>query len=203
MRSNKSYGELTDEELMVEIKAGDELAFSEIFERYNKVLINFFFKMLWKDREKAEDFTQDLFMKIIKKPESYDPSRPFKTWFFSVANNMCKNEYRKAEVRAKAAPELKYSSLKEDTNRGDKVSDNELFLEELNQELAEMDQVKRSVFIMRFKQGFSIKEISQVLECSEGTVKSRIFYTVKHLNQKLSAFKNIAGLMLFINMISQ
>lgn len=196
-----THKELTDEELMQLVVKKDQKAFSELYDRYSKMALNFFFKMLWKDREKSEDFMQDLFMKIVQKPELYNPSRPFKTWLFSVANNMCKNEYRKAEVRAKAAPEVFASQITIDKNHGENQPDKELFLSSLNKELGEMDQAKRSIFIMRFKHGFSIKEISQVLECSEGTVKSRIFYTVKQLNEKLKDFKNIATWLLLITLI--
>ncbi len=198
----KKYSTISDEELMELVQKSDQKAFSELYDRYSKMTLNFFFKMLWKDREKSEDFMQDLFMKIVNKPELYSPSRPFKTWLFSVANNMCKNEYRKAEVRAKAAPEIFMNMSSTDTNSGEKATDKEAFITELGQALNEMDQVKRSVFIMRFKQGFSIKEISEVLECSEGTVKSRIFYTVKHLNGKLSDFKNIACFLLLMNLFN-
>ena len=191
---------MTDEELMSEIQSGNKQAFSEVYDRYSSMAVNFFYKMLWKDREKSEDFMQDLFMKIVHKPEQYDTSRPFKTWLFSVANNMCKNEYRKAEVRVKAAPEIFQNHIKTADNEGEQTGDKKAFMSGLNTALNEMDQVKRSVFIMRFKQGFSIREISEVMECSEGTVKSRIFYTVKQLNNKLADFKHIAGL-LFIHLL--
>jgi len=194
--SGKDTYAITDEELMALIQTGDHQSFSVLYDRYSGMTLNFFYKMLWKDREKAEDFMQDLFMKIVNKPQQYDTSRPFKTWLFSVANNMCKNEYRKAEVRVKAAPELFQTHQKTDVNSGEKASDKKAFMNELNGALEEMDQVKRSVFIMRFKQGFSIREISEVMECSEGTIKSRIFYTIKQLNEKLADFKNIAGMLL-------
>jgi RNA polymerase sigma-70 factor (ECF subfamily) len=202
IQERSKHKELTDEELMQLLVKKDSEAFSELYDRYSEIALNFFFKMLWKDREKSEDFMQDLFMKLIHKPELYNTSKPFKTWFFSVANNMCKNEYRKAEVRLKAATEIQNSQNLTDSNYGEKQPDKALFLESLNKELEEMGQVRRSIFIMRFKHGFTIKEISQVLECSQGTVKSRIFYTVKNLNEKLKDFKNIALWLLFIALIN-
>jgi len=202
IQERTTHNELTDEELMQLVVKKDAKAFSELYDRYSQMALNFFFKMLWKDREKSEDFMQDLFMKIVQKPELYNSARPFKTWLFSVANNMCKNEYRKAEVRAKAAPEVFAAQIVTDNNHGETQPDKELFLESLNKELEEMDQAKRSIFIMRFKHGFSIKEISQVLECSQGTVKSRIFYTVKQLNDKLKDFKNIAIWLLILLLIN-
>ena len=93
------YQEMTDESLMIAVSKGDQRAFDEIYQRYSSPLLGFFIRMLWKDREKAEDFVHDIFAKIIRKPELFDPKRSFKTWVYSVANNMCKNEYKKQEVR--------------------------------------------------------------------------------------------------------
>ena len=89
-----NYKELDDELLMVKVSDGDSAAFSEIYDRYSTPLINYFYRMLWRDRERAEDFMQELFTKLIHKPHLYNPDRRFKTWMYSIANNMCKNEYR-------------------------------------------------------------------------------------------------------------
>ena len=95
----KDYSTYNDEDLMRFFIKGDEKAFEQIYDRYESFMVNFFYRKLWSDRTKSEDFTHDLFTKIIEKPESFDPSRSFKTWLFSVANNMCKNEYKKQEIR--------------------------------------------------------------------------------------------------------
>ena len=84
---------------MISITKGDKRAFDELYQRYSGPLVSFFFRLMWKDRAKSEDFMHDLFAKIIRKPESFDPTRSFKTWMYSVANNMVKNEYKKMEVR--------------------------------------------------------------------------------------------------------
>ena len=61
------------------IADGKEQAFSELYERYADRLVNYFFRMLRKDREKAEDFMQELFTKIITKPELYQTGRNVQT----------------------------------------------------------------------------------------------------------------------------
>ena len=96
---SKKYATYKDEQLMIEVVKGDEHAFSQIYDRWSKPILNYFFKMLWQDSEKAQDMMQDLFVKIINKPHQYDPKRSFKTWIYTVAYNMCKNEYRKHETR--------------------------------------------------------------------------------------------------------
>ena len=87
------YSELTDEQLMLQFSGGQKGAFDELYKRYASLMLSYFNRMLWRDREKAEDFMHDLFAKIIKDPSSFDATKNFKTWFYSVANNMCKTRF--------------------------------------------------------------------------------------------------------------
>ena len=145
--------------------------------------------MLWKDREKAQDFMHDLFTKIVNRPDLYDASRNFKTWLYSIANNMCKNEYRKQKIR-KNTVKLTHENIPvfDESPEKSKSMDAEVFNEMLYKELEELEEVQRSTFLMRFKMDLSIKEIAEIHQCSEGTVKSRIFYTLKKLSEKLKMF---------------
>ena len=93
-----SYRNLHDEELMPLVVNKDRRAFEELYDRYAKLMYNYFLRMLWKDREKSRDMTQDLFTRIAAKPHLYDASRPFKTWIYTIAHNMCKNEIGRAHV---------------------------------------------------------------------------------------------------------
>jgi RNA polymerase sigma-70 factor (ECF subfamily) len=185
----RKYKAFTDEDLMQMMANGDRMAFEEIYERYSKPMVNYFCRMLWKDREKAQDFMHDLFTKIVQRPELYDASRNFKTWLYSIANNMCKNEYRKQEVR-KNTVKMTHENIKvyDESPEKSKAMDAEVFNEMLYKELDELEEVQRSTFLMRFKMDLSIKEIAEIHQCSEGTVKSRIFYTLKKLSEKLKMF---------------
>ncbi len=184
-----SYETENDEQLMLRVARGDSRAFGIVYDRHNKALYRYFHRMLWKDKEKAEDFVQDFFMKIIKSPEAFDPKRKFSTWMYSVAHNMCKNEYRRAEVRKPADFESAAGKLEGD--HGDQFGhriDRKAFMRRLFDELDQLDENHRSTFLLRYEENFSIKEISEVLNCSEGTVKSRLFYTLRKLSTKLGAF---------------
>jgi RNA polymerase sigma factor (sigma-70 family) len=185
----RKYKAFTDEELMQMIAKGDSMAFEELYDRYSKPMVNYFCRMLWKDREKAQDFMQDLFTKIVNRPDQYDSSRNFKTWLYSIANNMCKNEYRKQEVR-KNTVKMTHENIKvyDESQEKSRLMDAEVFNEMLDKELEELEEVQRSTFLMRFKMDLSIKEIAEIHQCSEGTVKSRIFYTLKKLSEKLKMF---------------
>lgn len=91
----------SDEEWFTLMQKGHTDAFDEIYNRYGQKLFGFFYKMLWKNKELAEDFTQDLFVKLIHKKELFNTNKSFSTWLYSIANNMCKNEYRKNSIREK------------------------------------------------------------------------------------------------------
>jgi RNA polymerase sigma-70 factor (ECF subfamily) len=195
---NKKYRTLTDEQLMELVAEKDKQAFSELYDRYSTALVNYFFRMLWKDREKSEDFMHDLFTKLIQKPHLYQSGRNFKTWLYSIANNMCKNEYRKQEVRKNTVNMDTPNAMGEDGSEAIRSMDRKDFDKELELALAELDEKKRAVFEMRFHEDLSIKEISEALECSEGTVKSRIFYTIKFLNGKLKHFEKAVNAILLI-----
>ena len=185
----KENKDLSDEKLMTLVAQGNSSAFEELYDRYNKVLINYFHRMLWKDREKAQDMMQDFFTKIIRKPELYDPNkRAFSTWMFSVANNMCKNEYRRAEVRKGTVGGLNEEMAVAGDNHTIRNLDHQIFDGRLYEELDKLNDDQRSTFVLRFKEEKSIKEIAVICNCSEGTVKSRIFYTLKKLSEGLKEF---------------
>jgi RNA polymerase sigma-70 factor (ECF subfamily) len=145
--------------------------------------------MLWRDREKAEDFLHDLFTKLIHRPELFDTTRSFKTWVYSVANNMCKNEYKKQEIRKNTLNGLdsSYAVADQSKNTFNEVH-HALFKKQFDKQLVLLDQKHKEVFEMRHFDGLSMKEIADVLAISEGTVKSRLFYATKYLAEGLKDF---------------
>ena len=183
------WSHMSDEELAERMAQGKKEAFDILYQRYAKLMLNYFYRMLWQDKEKAQDFTQDLFLKLIQNPKSFDASRSFKTWFYSVANNMCKNEYKKQSVRANTQVGIEpYQQTASKEVLVDEQVQMSLFKDQFASELAEMDENHRQVVILRHLEGLSVKDIAEQLSINEGTVKSRIFYATKSLAQKLAAF---------------
>ncbi len=187
MRLNSHH---TDELLMEEAMTGQRQAFEKLYDRYSAPMYNYFMKMNRYDAHLAQDLTQDIFLKILEKSDQFNPSRSFKTWIYSIANNMCKNIYRHEEVVEKARTEWegKKNYTPSQTEAGiDKLQ----FDKELKIQLEALDPAKRSSFILRFKHDFSIREIAEATGTSEGTVKSRLHYTIQTLAGRLDAFKEI------------
>jgi RNA polymerase sigma-70 factor (ECF subfamily) len=186
-----TYEHLTDEALMMEMSKGKDSAFQEIYKRYAQSLHRYFYMRMWKDQEKAQDFVHDLMSKIIHKPEAFDTSRKFKTWIFSVANNMIINEYKKQEVRSNTQSGLDgIGAISKEENIVQQVDENR-FKEALEKELDLLDDKHKQTFLLRHVNGFSNKEIAEMLNINEGTVKSRIFYAIKQLSVKLASFKPV------------
>ena len=183
---------LSDEKLMELIQQGDTSAFDELYDRYGRRLLLYFFRELGGSEEKAQDFLQDIFLKIVEKPGLFDTQRRFSTWIFTVAYNMCKNEYRRLEVREDFRSSLTADAPSRDRegehHQIEQHIDRARFEKSLLAELEKLDNGHRSAFLLRHQQNLSIKEIGEVLGCSEGTVKSRLFYTTRKLASKLRVF---------------
>lgn len=186
--TSPNYPDWTDEQLASAIGQGTPQAFEELYGRYRSRLQYFFYRMLGQSEEKANDFLQDLFLKLIEKPHLYNSDKRFSTWFFSVAHNMCKNEYRRLKVRqvmdSEAEADLPSGSRFDPAHQADMQA----FSEALYSALDEFDEDRKTAFLLRHREGFSIREISEVLNCSEGTIKSKLFYTNKKLAVQLQAF---------------
>lgn len=177
---------------MKRIGKGNIPAFDELYNRYSKRLLYYFYRMLSGDEEKAQDFLQDLFLKLVEKAALFDPVKNFSSWIFTIAFNMCKNEYRNRKVRnifdKNYDPDSFTAHTANDPFIAEKKLDQEFFKNAILLELDKLDEKQRSTFLLKYQENFTIKEISNILGCSEGTTKSRLFYTTKKLADRLKLF---------------
>lgn len=189
-RFRKQLSNCPDEELVQLMIAGEAAAFNQLYQRYSQRLLYYFYRMLGNSNEKAQDFLQDIFMKLIDNADKFDSSRKFSTWIFCIAHNMCRNEYRRMGVRRDTPIEDYVNVLIEEEYLADgQVLDIEQFNKELFLELENFDEIHKTVFLLHYREGFSLKDISQVLDVPEGTVKSRLFYARKQLSERLAKYK--------------
>ena len=185
--SSKALRDERDEALMSMLIKRDKAAFEELYARYSGKMYYYFFRMLGRDREKAQDFTQDLFLKIITNPGSFDPAKRFSPWFYALATNMCRNEFKLVSRKAEPLDE-EYAGhcpvLSQDYDDIDLAA----FSEELYVHLDELNEEQKTVFLLRHGSGLSLKEIAVIVDKPEGTVKSRLFYAIKYLSSKLMIY---------------
>ena len=186
---NHTYRMKRDEDLIPLIKNKNRAAFNELFNRYSQRLYWYFFKMLNRDEETAKDFLQDLFLKIIENARHFDAGKNFSSWVYKIATNMCINEYKKKKMHTEKNDRIfteTENTIKYPHN--DEKIDEEFFRKRVLKVLNTMDPETKSIFLLRFQEGMHIKEISRIILLPEGTVKSRLFYTVQRLAQRLQLY---------------
>lgn len=168
----------TDEELIKKFQEGDERAYIELVKRYKDRLLNFVFRYL-NSFEQSEDVVQDTLMKLYTSAHMYREIAKFSTWIFTIAANLAKSELRRQKRRRTISihtmgydnkeyeiPSDDYSPEKETTsNYGEK---------QIQQAIDTLPDQFKTVIILREVQQLSYEEISQILNISIGTVKSRI-----------------------------
>jgi RNA polymerase sigma-70 factor (ECF subfamily) len=189
---SKNLKNCSDETLMKFAQNGNINALGIIYDRYKNRLFVFFLRMLGGDQIKAQDFLQEVFLRIVEKPNLFDGNKMFSSWIFTIAYNLCKNEYRRLAVRKRiiSEQEIDLTDILSENNifKIDQSIDQENFFRLLYRELNKLDLIHKSTFLLRFQEGFTIKQISETLNYKEGTVKSRLFYTIQKLAVKLKHF---------------
>jgi len=171
---------LTDEQLMDIFRINKDgmgaIALNHLYNRYAKQLVNFFYYSLWKDYAKAQDFLHDLFLKIIGSKDKFDKNYSFQAWIYRIASNMCKNEFRSNEIDKKYQAHIIHTA--------DIIDKEQHLNNDLQCCINSLEPEQRSLIILRFKFNLTIKEIANIFECPEGTIKSRLFYATKELTSK-------------------
>lgn len=160
-------------------------ALTELHARYSHKVLGFFIRMFQGDTDKAQDFVQDLFLKILEKHYQFDPERKFYTWMFTIASNMCKTSFRdQANVRLS---DQSYE-INQLTSWNENNFDRDSFKRALQGAVERLEDHHRVTFVLRYMQEMSVKEVADVVGISEGTVKSRLFYATRKITKELDEF---------------
>jgi RNA polymerase sigma-70 factor, ECF subfamily len=174
-----------DEQLIKEIECGNETAFNLLYERYSTKLFRYFFRLLGNDRAKAEDFLQELFIKVLNNAHTFSSTQKASTWLYTIATNMCKNEWRNTENRQRLMRQFE-AWEHQSKNALDKLQSQHL-ARILDKMMSQLEEEERLVLQLRFQQELSIKEIAAIINIPEGTVKSKLFYLLKRIAKQLKA----------------
>lgn len=189
MRLKRSYHSCTDEQLLKHIASGRDAAFAELYERHATRFLRYFFRLLNQDEARAHDLVQDWCIRIVDNAHRFDPSQKFLTWAYTIAGNLVKNEYRSRTVRRIMTVTDDPAKWGEPMQEWKDSLDRTAFREALQRVVQEeLSDAQREVFLLRFQEDLQLKEIAQIVGCSDGTVKSRLFYALKKLSVALAAF---------------
>lgn len=173
---------------MVRVSKAEKKAFETLYDRYFDKLV-WFARGFVSDVQHSEDLVQDVFIKLIEKPEQFDATKKFSTWVYVVTANRCRQSLRDEKNRLRILEEniLPY---KETASQLNPNSDLRLLKERIQGVYSECSEKEKNVYTLRFEQELSIKEIAQILEIPEGSVKSCIFYLLKKFAHHLKDFSH-------------
>jgi RNA polymerase sigma-70 factor, ECF subfamily len=180
-----NIAQFSDERLMVEvIDHHSHAALTELHRRYSRKLLGYFIKML-QDQDLANDFVQEVFLRIIEKKHLFDTEKKFYTWVFTIASNMCKTSYRRGPMQSLSDDGLE---LRQRASLNEDLAEKERFHFLLKSSLDQLEHVHKTAFVLRYMEQFSLNEIAEITETSLGTVKSRLFYATKKITDLLKDY---------------
>ena len=185
-RDNGEMRNLSDQELMQIVQAGDHSPASEIYDRYSSKIYNFSYRFV-RNAEVAEDATQETFMRMLKHAHSYNAKASLSTWLFSIAANWCRDYLRKAENKVPKESDEVLVALP-----GSSEHSPHRFLEQreagrkVEKAMEVLTEEQREAILLSKYQGFSYAEIAKIAGCSEGAVKTRVFRGMELLKQTLT-----------------
>ncbi|MBD0404441.1 RNA polymerase sigma factor [Flammeovirga sp. EKP202] len=175
---------LTDEELMTQfIDRNNTKAFEVLYHKYF-VLLAKYLGWLSGNMELGKDIAQSTFLKVLNKSYVFNTKKSFKVWLYVIAKNNWLNEQRKLDRYTKE--ENTEPSIQEDLFDTNNEVDQ---LQRMNVILNTLSELHRETFVLKYLDNLSIQEIAETMDCSEGTVKSRLFYAMKNMRSKMKEFK--------------
>ena len=200
-RTSRAAGVSRATDLLARFRDGDEDAFREIVGNYEARLVQFFYRLCW-DRDRAEDFAQELFMKLLRGARRYRPEGKLSTFIFRVATNLWIDHYRavRPQPRLYSLDQPLHDSQATWTSVAPAVADAPIDRMAADEEKAmlraaldSLTEPHRLVFEFAVYQALPYAEISQILEIPVGTVKSRMHNAVKALRALLGERRGVEG----------
>jgi RNA polymerase sigma factor (sigma-70 family) len=169
----------SDNALMLKVKDGNLDKLGPLFERYKKPLFGFFYNMN-KDDELSEDLVQNVFFRILKYRYLFRGEGDFKTWMFHIARNVNHGHYRKNKLgKAESVESWENRLGHEDAYSVQLLQDEETKM--LSMALDRLPADKREIILLSKYQEKKYKEIGEILGCTEGAVKVKVFRALQDL----------------------
>lgn len=187
---------VSDQDVVVRAREGDEAAYRELVRRYERPVFSLIYRMV-RDREIAEDLSQETFIKVLNAIASYRPEFKFSSWVFKIANNTAIDHLRRKELDTlslegsphAATPEaMEATALQLGSERAsplDNVAARELG-GEIEAAINRLRPEYRSCILLRHVEGRAYEEIAEILSLPLGTVKTYIHRARHELRVMLS-----------------
>ena len=195
MMTSDELAALPDADVVRLAQQGRELAFRELVRRYERPVFSLVFRMV-RDRETAEDLSQDAFIKVLNHIDRYSPEFKFSSWLFKIANNVAIDHLRRRRIEtismdgsphASSAAEVEATTLNlesEQESALDEMEAKELG-SSIEQAIGGLRPEYRSCIMLRHVEGRSYEEIAATLDLPLGTVKTYIHRARHELRKAL------------------
>jgi RNA polymerase sigma-70 factor (ECF subfamily) len=194
-QSNADNG-MSDAQVMLRVKEGDESAFDYLVQKYRRPIVNFMYRMAH-NAAAAEDLAQEVFLRAYRSRSSYEASAKFTTWLYRIATNLAINHARDTRHER---PETTVSLDEPDEETGTTldIADKSLSAEEnivrrerlmaIRQKVQALPERQRMAVVMHKYQQMDYKQIAEVLKLSESATKSLLFRAYETLREQLKDF---------------
>ena len=180
MRAMRPDQETSDETLAVRAARGDSQAMSILVRRYSRPLYSFI-RRYHPDRDDCDDLFQETWFGVLSGIKGFDPERRFSTWLFQVALNRCRDLARRSRTRSR----FRATERDAPRERDEDSMDEKLEASMVIQAIEEMPARQKEVLLLRYYNGLSEAEVSEIVGCPRGTVKSRLHQAIKDIRLML------------------
>jgi len=181
------WAEVSDRDLLMQVREGDESALNELIGRKTKPLIQLCQRILG-DAEEARDVVQVTFFKVWENRRKFDDRWSPNTWIYRIASNLAIDHLRSRRSREKSHEPVRQhlrqvadSRAQRDLSRLQQTEVSAIF-----RELAVgLSEKQRMVFLLRELEGLSSPEVAEIVGCRESTVRNHLFNARKYLRREL------------------
>ncbi len=180
----------TDLRLMLRVRSGDDESFDELLRRHRAPLLNYFHRML-RDHALAEDLAQEVFLRVYRARERYEPDAKFTTWLYCIATNLALNALRDRRGKENAADQNGVHAEPQEARLADSrpTIEQELMQSErgklVQEAVQSLPENQRAAVILHKYQEVDYRQIAGILGVSESAVKSLLFRAYETLRVRL------------------
>jgi RNA polymerase sigma-70 factor (ECF subfamily) len=163
---------------------GDDEAFAHLVGRHERALFNYLVRMV-QDEAMAADLMQETWLRVFQNAFRYDTSRKFTTWLYTIAYHCCLDALRlrrRLERSAQQAPRAEARHAQSPPHEQLLAHER---LTAVHRAVQDLPELHRTVFLLRHYHGLSYQDISAIVQCPLGTVKSRLYHAVRQLQKAL------------------
>jgi RNA polymerase sigma-70 factor, ECF subfamily len=180
-----------DAQLMLRVREGDDTSFALLLERHRGPVVHFLYRMV-QNQAVSEELAQEVFLRVYRSRETYEPTAKFTTWLFRIATHVALNSIRdrKKEKGHESLDEEMLDGMerqvadRQPTIEQDMV--HEVKLREVRQAIEDLPAKQRAAVLMHKYEGLDYAQIAVVLSCSESAIKSLLFRAYEALRDRLA-----------------